>query len=353
MDRRTVDLSPHNALEQKDKMTGPRNLITDVPGLKVGNASDATLKSGATVLVPDEPAVTSVAIHGGAPGTREIALLEPEQTVEKIDAIVLAGGSAFGLDAGAGVQGRLAELGYGYQVGPVRVPIVPTAILFDLLNGGNKGWGQATPYRDLGRAALDNIGHDFALGSIGAGTGATTANLKGGLGSASVRLANGVTVGAIVAVNALGRATIGDTRHFWAAPFEREKEFGGHGMAHPLPADCADVRTKLDALKAGANTTIAAVATDAVMTKGEAKRLAVMAHDGLARALWPAHTPLDGDLVFALSTGQKKLESGLEDMLQIGAAAGSCLARAIARGIYHATPAPGDPVPTWQDRFGR
>ncbi|MEP2704584.1 MAG: P1 family peptidase [Roseibium sp.] len=332
--------------------TGARNLITDVPGLKIGNSSDQDLKSGATVLVPDEPAVTSVAIHGGAPGTREIALLEPEQTVEKIDAIVLAGGSAFGLDAGAGVQGRLAELGYGYQVGPVRVPIVPTAILFDLLNGGDKSWGQSAPYRDLGRAALDNIGHDFALGSVGAGTGATTANLKGGLGSASQKLDNGITVGSVVAVNALGRATIGDSAHFWAAPFENGNEFGGLGMVHPLPADSTDVRTKLDALKAGANTTIAIVATDAILTKGEAKRLAVMAHDGLARSLWPAHTPLDGDLVFALSTGQQKMENGLEDMVQLGAAAASCLARAIARGIYNATPAPDDPVQTWRERFG-
>ncbi|MEP4770922.1 MAG: P1 family peptidase [Roseibium sp.] len=332
--------------------TGARNLITDVPGLKIGNSSDQDLKSGATVLVPDEPAVTSVAIHGGAPGTREIALLEPEQTVEKIDAIVLAGGSAFGLDAGAGVQGRLAELGYGYQVGPVRVPIVPTAILFDLLNGGDKSWGQSAPYRDLGRAALDNIGHDFAVGSVGAGTGATTANLKGGLGSASQKLDNGIMVGAVVAVNALGRATIGDSAHFWAAPFENGNEFGGLGMVHPLPADSTDVRTKLDALKAGANTTIAIVATDAILTKGEAKRLAVMAHDGLARSLWPAHTPLDGDLVFALSTGQQKMENGLEDMVQLGAAAASCLARAIARGIYNATPAPDDPVQTWRERFG-
>ncbi|MEM1050449.1 MAG: P1 family peptidase [Pseudomonadota bacterium] len=333
-------------------MPGPRNLITDVPGLKIGNASDMDLKSGATVLVPDEPAVASVAIHGGAPGTREIALLEPEQTVEKIDAIVLAGGSAFGLDAGAGVQGRLAELGYGFEVGPVRVPIVPTAILFDLLNGGDKSWGQAAPYRDLGRSALDAISHDFALGSVGAGTGATTANLKGGLGSASLVLDNGVTVGAIVAVNALGRATIGEGPHFWASPFEIGDEFGGRGIASPFPLDAVEVRTKLDALKAGANTTIAAVATDAVLTKGEAKRLAVMAHDGLARALWPAHTPLDGDLVFALSTGQRKLESGLEDMVQLGAAAASCLARAIARGIYNASAAAGDPVPTWQDKFG-
>lgn len=333
-------------------MAGMRNLITDVPGLKVGNASNQELKSGATVLVPDKAAVTSVAIHGGAPGTREIALLEPEQTVEKIDAIVLAGGSAFGLDAGAGVQGRLAELGYGFEIGPVRVPIVPTAILFDLLNGGDKSWGQAAPYRDLGRSALDDISYDFVLGSVGAGTGATTANLKGGLGSASQKLDNGVTIGAIVAVNALGRATIGDSPHFWAAPFEVGHEFGGKGMAHPLPNDSTAVRTKLDALKAGANTTIAAVATDAILTKGEAKRLAVMAHDGLARALWPAHTPLDGDLVFAMSTGQQRLENGLEDMVQLGAAAASCLARAIARGIYNATPASDDPVPTWQQRFG-
>ncbi|WP_434051428.1 MAG: P1 family peptidase [Roseibium sp.] len=333
-------------------MPGPRNLITDVPGLKIGNATDMDLKSGATVLLPDEPAVASVAIHGGAPGTREIALLEPEQTVEKIDAIVLAGGSAFGLDAGAGVQGRLAELGYGFEVGPVRVPIVPTAILFDLLNGGDKSWGQAAPYRDLGRSALDAVALDFALGSVGAGTGATTANLKGGLGSASQVLDNGVTVGAIVAVNALGRATIGEGPHFWASPFEVDGEFGGRGIAAPFPLDAVEVRTKLDALKAGANTTIAAVATDAVLTKGEAKRLAVMAHDGLARALWPAHTPLDGDLVFALSTGERKLESGLEDMVRLGAAAASCLARAIARGIYNASAAPGDPVPTWQDKFG-
>ena len=328
-----------------------RNLITDVPGLSVGWADDLDLKSGVTVILPDQPAVASVAIHGGAPGTREIALLEPEQTVEAVDAIVLAGGSAFGLDAGAGVQGRLAEMGRGFQVGPVRVPIVPSAILFDLLNGGNKSWGDMAPYRDLGRAALDTVSRDFPLGSHGAGCGATTANLKGGLGSASIRLENGVTVGAIVAVNALGRATVGDTRHFWAAPYERNGEFGGLGYPTPLPDDAVSVRTKLDALSAGANTTIAAVATDAVLTKAEAKRLAVMAHDGLARALWPAHTPLDGDLVFAISTGQRKLERPMADMVQLGAAAVSTLARAIARGIYHATPAPGDPVPTWRQKF--
>ena len=333
-------------------MHGPKNLITDVPGLRVGNASDAKTKSGVTVIWPDEPCVASVAIHGGAPGTRETALLEPEQTVDRVDALVLSGGSAFGLDAGSGVQLRLAELGHGFQVGPVRVPIVPTAILFDLLNGGNKDWGINPPYRDLGREALDAAGPDFELGSVGAGTGATTANLKGGLGSASIKLANGITIGAIVAVNALGRATVGDTKHFWAAPHEIGDEFGANGYPSPLPDDATTVRTKLDALTPGANTTIAAVATDAILSKAEAKRLAVMAHDGLGRALWPAHTPLDGDLVFALSTGKQPMTGGVADMVQLGAAAASCLARAIARGVYHATPAEADPYPTWQKKFG-
>lgn len=335
---------------------GPTNLITDVPGLMVGNAEDHVLKSGVTVLLPDAPAVASVAIHGGAPGTREIALLEPEQTVERIDALVLSGGSAYGLDAAAGVQSRLAEMGRGYAVGPVHVPIVPAAILFDLLNGGNKDWGQAIPYRDLGRAACEDVSRMFALGSVGAGAGATTANLKGGLGSASSELQNGAmagaTVGALVAVNALGRVTIGDGPHFWAAPFELEDEFGGLGLPSPLPDDATAVRTKLDTLKAGANTTIAIVATDAVLTKAEAKRLAVMAHDGMARAIWPAHTPLDGDLIFVLSTGKRLLEDPLTDLVALGAAAASTLTRAIARGVYEAEAADSDTLPTWQAKFG-
>ena len=330
-----------------------RNLITDVPGLSVGSAEDPVLKSGVTVLLPDEPAVASVAIHGGAPGTRDTALLEPDQTVEKVDALVLSGGSAFGLDAGAGVQAGLAAMGRGFQVGPVRVPIVPGAILFDLMNGGDKNWGDYAPYRELGRAALEAAGLDFSLGSHGAGCGATTANLKGGLGSASLHLSGGATVGALVAVNALGRATMGDGPHFWAAPFERGDEFGGLGLPFPLPADTAVPRTKFDALRAGANTTIAIVATDAILTKAEAKRLAVMAHDGLARALWPAHTPMDGDLVFALSTGRHRLAEPLADMIELGAAAASSLARAIARGIYHATPAKGDTLPAWREHYGK
>ncbi|AXS41147.1 P1 family peptidase [Breoghania sp. L-A4] len=336
---------------------GPTNLITDVPGLMVGNAADHALKSGATVLLPDAPAVASVAIHGGAPGTREIALLEPDQTVEHIDALVFSGGSAYGLDAAAGVQSRLAEMGRGYQVGPVNVPIVPAAILFDLLNGGDKDWGRATPYRDLGRAACEDVARLFALGTVGAGTGATTANLKGGLGSASCEIETGTmagaTVGALVAVNALGRVTIGNGPHFWAAPFELDGEFGGLGLPHPLPADATAVHTKLDTLKPGANTTIAIVATDAMLTKSEAKRLAVMAHDGMARAIWPAHTPLDGDLVFALSTGKRVLTNPAVDLVALGAAAAATLARAIARGVYEAEAAEGDTLPTWKARFAK
>lgn len=336
---------------------GPLNLITDVPGLSVGNAADPRLKSGVTVVLPDEPGVASVAIHGGAPGTREIALLEPEQTVSHVDALVLSGGSAFGLDAAAGVQSRLAELGRGFQVGPVRVPIVPAAILFDLLAGGeaerhgDASWNAAAPYRDLGRAACEIADFRFDLGTVGAGTGATTANLKGGLGSASAVLEDGATVGAIVAVNALGRVTVGDGPHFWAAPFEQDDEFGGLGLPSPLPADAMAVRTKRDTLKAGANTTIAVIATDVTLTKAEAKRLAVMAHDGMARAIWPAHTPFDGDLVFALSTGRRPLEdAGM--LLSLGAAAAATLARAVARGVYAAEEAEADRVPTWRGKFG-
>jgi L-aminopeptidase/D-esterase-like protein len=327
------------------------NLLTDVVGLKVGNADDPRVKSGVTVVLCDEPAVASVHVMGGAPGTRETDLLAPEQTVERVDALVLSGGSAFGLDAASGVMAALAEQGRGFAVGPARVPIVPAAILFDLLNGGDKAWGSEPPYRALGRRALAAAGLDFALGMAGAGAGTTTANLKGGLGSASAKLANGATVAALVAVNAVGRATVGDTEHFWAAPFEVGAEFGGRGYPQPFPADALTPRGKPEA-SVGGNTTIAVVATDAKLTKAEAKRLAVMAHDGFARALWPVHTHFDGDLVFALATGRVPLANGAFDLVELGTAGAAVMARAIARGIYEATPAPGDTAPTWRQRFG-
>ncbi|MCR6499580.1 P1 family peptidase [Shinella sp. CPCC 101442] len=330
---------------------GVKNLITDVAGLKVGNATDHVLRSGVTVVLCEEPATAAVQVLGGAPGTRETDLLEPHNMVQTVDAVVLSGGSAFGLDAATGVQAGLRERGRGFAVGPHRVPIVPAAILFDLMNAGNKDWGRYSPYRELGYTALENAGVDFNTGSAGAGAGALTASFKGGLGSASIVLAEGFTVGALVAVNALGSATVGDTRHFWASPFEEDGEFGGLGLPAPFPADARIPRTKLSSRPTGTeNTTIAVIATDALLTKAEAKRLAIAAHDGFSRALWPSHTPLDGDLVFALATGKSGRTPAPEDFIALCAAAASTMARAIARGVHDAAPMDGDVLPSWAMR---
>ncbi|MES2333732.1 MAG: P1 family peptidase [Pseudomonadota bacterium] len=325
---------------------GPKNLITDIPGLRVGNADDANLRSGVTVLTADRPFVASVHVMGGSPGTRETDLLAPDRMVQEVDAIFLSGGSAFGLDAGAGVMAGLRAADRGFAVGPVRVPIVPGAIVFDLLNGGDKGWSES-PYPVLGRAAFDTAARDFDLGTAGAGFGAMTGSLKGGLGSASCVLPSGLTVGALVVVNALGQATVGETRHFWAAPFEEGTEFGGLGPAPLLPQDVPLPRKRL-----GEATTIAVVATDATLTKAQAHRMAVAAHDGMARALVPSHTPLDGDLVFSVAAGSKPLADPLSDPFQLGHAAATCLARAIARAVYLARSEASDLQPSWQSRFG-
>nr|WP_244651165.1 P1 family peptidase [Rhizobium sp. CFBP 8762] len=327
---------------------GPRNLITDVPGILVGNAQDHDLKSGVTVVLCEQPAVAGVQILGGAPGTRETDLLEPHNTVETVDAVVLSGGSAYGLDAASGVQAALRQAGRGFPVGPVTVPIVPAAILFDLLNGGDKNWGRYPPYRHLGYDATETADRSFDLGSVGAGTGALTATFKGGLGSASIRLSSGMTIGALVAVNALGSATIGDTRHFWAAPFEEGTEFGGFGTPWPFPDSARQLRIKsASAPSPAGNTTIGVIATDAVLTKAQAKRLAVSAHDGFARALWPSHTPLDGDLIFALATGTSGIVPDITDFVEISAAAASTMARAIARGVYEASVHENDVLAAW------
>lgn len=329
-------------------MSLQRNLITDVPGVLVGNAESARLASGATAVIFEKPAVGSIDVRGGGPGTRETALLDPAQTVEGIDAIALAGGSAFGLDAASGVQAWLREQGRGFAVRTARVPIVPGAILFDLLNGGDKDWGRYPPYREFGYDAAQRAATDFALGSAGAGLGATTVNLKGGLGSASA-ICDGFTVGALAAVNAAGSVVVGDGPWFWAAPFEHEAEYGGQGLPAPIPAGALEPVTKASPR---ASTTLAVVATDAVLSKAQAKRLAVMAQTGLARAIYPVHTPLDGDVVFAASTGRKPLGDPLLGLTALGAAAANCLARAVARAVYEAAalPYPGA-LPAWRDRF--
>jgi L-aminopeptidase/D-esterase-like protein len=329
---------------------GPLNLITDVGGLAVGNGEDHRLKSGVTVIVCDAPATAAVQVLGGAPGTTETDLLEPHNMVQHVDAIVLSGGSSFGLDATAGARAALREKGIGFDVRGMKVPIVPGAILFDLINGGDKDWGLHPPYRELGYQATSAASHEFALGTAGAGTGAMTAGLKGGLGSASTLLPNGVTVGALVAVNALGSTTMGVTPHFWAAPFEIDREFGGLGLPSTISADMADVRFKFRDALAGANTTIAVIATDAMLTKAATKRLAISAHDGFARAIWPAHTPADGDLVFALATGASGQDLSIDAAIDLYAVAGATMARAIARAVHAATPADGDLFPTWSQR---
>ncbi|MFG1402810.1 P1 family peptidase [Xanthobacter sediminis] len=328
-----------------------RNLITDVPGLKVGHAQDARRATGVTVVLCEAPTVAAVDVRGGGPGTRETDLLSPAATVERVDAIVLSGGSAFGLDAAAGVMAALAEAGRGFAVGSARVPIVPGAVLFDLLNGGDKAWGAEPPYRALGREALLAAGLDFPLGTAGAGYGATTATVKGGLGSASAVLPSGHVVGAVVAVNAVGSPLVGAGPHFRAAPYERQAEFGGLGLPAAFPDEAAAPALKGHVPLSA--TTLAVVACDAVLTPAQTQRLAVMAQDGLALSLFPVHTPLDGDCVFALATGARPLAEPLADLARIGACASAVLARAVARAVFcaRALPFPGA-QPSWRDRFG-
>lgn len=326
---------------------GPKNLITDVPGLLVGNADDEHLKSGATVLLSDKPFNASVDVRGGAPGTRETDLLAPDKLVDAIDALVLSGGSAFGLDAAGGVMDELHRQGRGFEVADVRVPLVSSAIIFDLLNGGNKSWS-SNPYAEIGKRALGNASVDFALGTAGAGAGATTVDLKGGLGSASFVLPDNTTVGALVVVNARGSVVSGKGGHFWAAPFECGAEFGDHGC-NTERSDLTNLHQGI-ADESGANTTIAIVATDAPMNSSQLKRLATVSHDGLARAIVPSHTLFDGDLVFAISTGEGDVVDAAKEA-ELGNVAAHCLARAIARGVYEATATKTDTLPVWRNKF--
>jgi D-aminopeptidase len=327
-----------------------RNLITDIEGVRVGHAEDHRLASGTTAILFDAPAVASIDIRGGSPGSHETDLLDPAMTVEHVDAVALSGGSAFGLDAASGVQAYLREQGRGFKIRTARVPIVPAAILFDLLNGGDKDWGRFPPYRDLGYAAAADAAEEFALGSVGAGLGATTVNLKGGVGSASAKTREGHLVGALVAANAAGSATVGEGPCFWAAPFERDREFGGQGFPTPFPPNALQVKLKG---APGQSTTLCVVVTDATLTKAQIKRLAVMAQDGLARALYPIHTPVDGDIVFAASTRRRLLADAAVELAELGALAANVVARAVARGVFEARalPFPGA-LPGWQDRFG-
>lgn len=333
---------------------GPRNLITDVVGLQVGQSQDAKVQTGVTVILPDKAAVAACDVRGGGPATRETDALSPENLVQEVDAIVLSGGSVYGMASADGVTAWMGAHGRGFSMRPTPgvppSPIVPTACLYDLANGGDKSWGEDTPYRKLGVKALKNASHDFSLGTAGAGYGAMSGGMKGGLGSASVVTADGHTVGAIVAVNSLGSAVAPRSKQFWAAPFELDNEFGGLG-ADGLVAGPEEYRRSARPPEPRANTTIACIATDIALTRVELQRIAMMAQDGMARALRPIHAPFDGDVVFALSTAQKEAPADAPRsviVLRLGALAADTLARAIARAIYEATALPGSPNPAWR-----
>lgn len=319
---------------------GRRNLITDVGGLKIGQAEDLAAITGVTVILPDVRAVAAVDVRGGAPGTRETDALEPHNLVDAVDAVVLSGGSVYGLDAAGGVAAALGAMGRGYSLAnsTLVAPVVPGAILFDLTNGGVKDWGAEPPYRALGIAALKAAAEDFALGNAGAGLGARAGAYKGGIGSVSAVDEDGLAVGALVAANPLGSPLVPGSGVFWAQPYAFGDELG---LRRPFPegpiAPDWPADSKTGPLPPRANTTIGVVATNAALTPSEAKRVAIMAQDGYARACRPMHTAMDGDVVFALATGTHELNGPRPlAVSRIGMIAADCAARALARGVYAA-----------------
>ncbi len=336
---------------------GAKNLLTDVPGILVGSAEDLERRSGVTVVLPENRAVCAVDCRGGAPGSREFEATDPTCLVDRVDAVVLSGGSVFGLDAASGVMNWLAERGRGYPVGEAVVPIVPAAILFDLADRSSRDWGTEPPYRTLGGEACGKAGENFTLGNAGAGLGATIGRrdrqqMQGGLGSASFMAEidgqRPITVAALAAVNPLGSVLMTGSDVFWAWPFEQAGEFGGRRPTADL------LKPVIDDWPTGevaGNTTLVVVATDAPLSKAEAKRVAIMAQDGLARAIRPVHTPFDGDTVFVLSTGATAPPNEAVTIAQIGSLAADCVARAIARGVYEADDL--DDIPAYRNVHSR
>ena len=324
---------------------GRRNLITDIAGLKVGHATDEQVRSGVTAVLCGSGWPAGVDVRGGGPGGRETDALSPENLVGRAHALVLSGGSVFGLGAADGVAAALSSRGIGLQlgVGGTAIPIVPAAVLHDLANGGDKSWGLSPPYRELGMRALAAADAEFALGSVGAGRGAMAGNLKGGIGSSSVELGEGLIVGALVALNSVGSAMMPDGKTYWAWAFELGQEFGGGGppkstmdLSDPAPGE-SRLAWALQRSQPGANTTLAVVACNADLSTAECKRVAMMAQDGIARAVRPAHTPFDGDTIFAVASGELQLNQELlraAEIGRIGSAAADCLARAIARAVH-------------------
>ncbi len=332
---------------------GPRNLITDVPGLLVGNAEDSAVRTGVTAILPESGGalMAAVDVRGGASGTRNTAALESSDIATGAHGIVLSGGSEFGLAAADGMVEWLSAQGRGLDLGPRPIPVTAAAILFDLRNGGDKGWKGESPYRRLGLSACAAAASDFALGTAGAGYGAQAGQIKGGLGSASaVDDATGLVVGAIVAVNCVGSVTMPGSPVFWAWPFENGTEFGG--LRPPAARPSGDQMIPFRDAKVGANTTIGVIATNAKLNRQAARRVAIMAQDGFARSMRPAHTPFDGDTIFTLATGAIPFDpEGPMGVAWLGAMAADCMARAVARGVYEATAI--NEVPSYRDLFGK
>jgi L-aminopeptidase/D-esterase-like protein len=323
------------------RQPGKTNGLTDVSGIWVGHYTEPAAASGTTAIVCPDGATGGVDVRGAAPGTRETDLLAPENLVEHVHGICLSGGSVYGLAAADGVVRHLESRSIGFALDDTHVaPIVPAAVLYDLGRGRrfrppvDSTWGEA---------ACRCAGPDpVETGCVGAGTGAMSAGIKGGLGTASLVLENGVTVAGLAAVNSLGSTIDPCTGAFWEVRLEREGEFGGAGdrgvILPPPPGG-----------EPGKNTTLAVVATDAILTKAQARRIAMMAHDGLARAIRPSHTMFDGDIVFSLATGKRPLPETpgfftapvAQAINDLGHAAADCLSRAIIRGILDARSACG------------
>ena len=319
---------------------GPKNSITDIDGFLVGNAHDDNIKSGVTVLTRSTSFRASVSILGGAPGTKETDLLSPDKIVENIDGIVLAGGSAFGLDASSGVMDCLRIQNRGFDTGAIKVPIVPSAILFDLKNGGLKDW-KINPYRDLGQKAFLNISDYFEVGSVGAGCGATTSVVKGGLGTNSIFYGDRIKVAAIIAVNSVGSPFFPGTNILYSDFYSGKKE----NMERP-PMTALINSTKL--LK-GEATTLGIVCTNLNFNKNDLNRIAISAHSGIARAIEPSHTPFDGDIIFSATSGTEPIVNNDKDLMLVCQLSALCVTQAVGSAIKAARKKKGDQLACWVD----
>ena len=319
---------------------GPSNSITDIDGFLVGNAHNDNLKSGVTVLTRSTSFRASVSILGGAPGTKETDLLSPDKIVDNIDGLVLSGGSAFGLDASSGVMDCLKNRNRGFDTGSIKVPIVPSAILFDLKNGGFKDW-KTNPYRNLGQNAFLNISHFFEIGSVGAGCGATTSVFKGGLGTNSIFYGDRIKVGAIVAVNSVGSPCFPGTNILYSDFYGANKEH----LEKP-PTSTLINSTKL--LK-GEATTLGIVCTNLNFNKNDLNRIATSAHAGIARAIEPSHTPFDGDIIFSATSGTQPIDSKDNDLMLVCQLSALCITKAVGSAIKAAKKKRGDKLACWAD----